>query len=86
VLLAVTSQVLGWLLITTSLPRLPAALSSLLLTIQPVGSVLLAALIFAESPSVLQSVGVAAVLAGLLALTIRKRESLPVAQPTPESA
>jgi drug/metabolite transporter (DMT)-like permease len=85
VLLAVTSQVLGWLLITTSLPRLPAALSSLLLTIQPVGSVFLAALIFAESPSVLQSVGVAAVLAGLLALAIKKREPLPVAQPTPES-
>jgi drug/metabolite transporter (DMT)-like permease len=85
VLLAVTSQVLGWLLITTSLPRLPAALSSLLLTIQPVGSVFLAALIFAESPSVLQSVGVAAVLAGLLALTIKKREPVPVAQPAPES-
>jgi drug/metabolite transporter (DMT)-like permease len=86
VLLAVTSQVLGWLLITTSLPRLPAALSSLLLTIQPVGSVLLAALIFAESPSVLQSVGVVAVLGGLLALTIRKREPVPVAAPAPDSA
>lgn len=84
-LLAVTSQVLGWLLITTSLPRLPAALSSLLLTIQPVGSVLLAALIFAESPSLLQSVGVAAVLAGLLALTIKQREPAPVAQPAPDS-
>ena len=60
---------LGWLLITISLPRLPAALTSLLLTIQPVGSVALAALIFGESPSALQLVGVAIVLAALLAAT-----------------
>ena len=39
VTLALTSQVLGWLLITVSLPRLPAALTSVTLTIQPVGSV-----------------------------------------------
>ena len=43
VILALTSQVLGWLLISASLPRLPAALTSLLLTIQPVGSVILGA-------------------------------------------
>ena len=47
-LLALSSQVVGWLLISSSLPRLPAALTSLLLTIQPVGSVLLAAAIFAR--------------------------------------
>jgi drug/metabolite transporter (DMT)-like permease len=67
--LALTSQVLGWLLITTSLPRLPAAMTSLLLTIQPVGSVALAFLIFDESPSSLQLVGVATVLAGLVVAT-----------------
>ncbi len=67
--LALTSQVLGWLLITSSLPRLPAAMTSLLLTIQPVGSVALAALIFAESPSGLQLAGVAMVLAALLIAT-----------------
>ena len=55
---------LGWLLITISLPRLPAALTSLLLTVQPVGSVALAALIFGESPTPLQLVGVALVLGG----------------------
>ena len=37
--LALTSQVLGWMLITVSLPRLPAALTSVILTIQPIGSV-----------------------------------------------
>lgn len=67
IVLALTSQVLGWLLIGTSLPRLPAALTSILLTVQPVGSVALAALIFGESPSVLQLCGVALVLSALLA-------------------
>jgi len=65
-LLALSSQVLGWLLISSSLPRLPAALTSVLLTLQPLCSVGLAALIFGESPSPLQLVGVALVLAGLL--------------------
>ena len=64
--LALTSQVLGWLLIISSLPRLPAAMTSLLLTVQPVGSVALAALIFGESPSPLQLAGVVLVLAALL--------------------
>ena len=64
--LALSSQVLGWLLISASLPRLPAAHTSLLLTIQPVGSVVLGALLFAEAPSGLQLVGVAAILAGLV--------------------
>jgi drug/metabolite transporter (DMT)-like permease len=64
--LALTSQVLGWLLITTTLPRLPAALSSVLLTVQPIGSVALAVLIFGESPSVVQLLGVALVLTALL--------------------
>jgi drug/metabolite transporter (DMT)-like permease len=64
--LALSSQVVGWLLITTSLPRLPAALTSLLLTIQPVGSVALAALIFGEDPSALQLVGVVMVVGALV--------------------
>jgi drug/metabolite transporter (DMT)-like permease len=68
-LLAVTSQVVGWLLITISLPRLPAAMTSLLLLVQPVGSVALAAMIFGESPSVLQLAGVVGVLAALLTAT-----------------
>lgn len=70
--LALTSQVLGWLLISASLPRLPAALTSILLTVQPVGSVILGVIVFSESPSPLQLVGVAAILAGLV-LTSRRR-------------
>jgi drug/metabolite transporter (DMT)-like permease len=75
--LAITSQVLGWLLISASLPRLPAALTSVLLTIQPIGSVLLGALIFSESPSPLQLVGVMTILAGLV-LTSRTRSGTTV--------
>jgi drug/metabolite transporter (DMT)-like permease len=71
VTLALTSQVVGWLLISASLPRLPAALTSLLLTIQPVGSVLLGVIIFSEAPSALQLVGVAAILTGLVMATRR---------------
>jgi drug/metabolite transporter (DMT)-like permease len=63
--LALTSQVLGWLLITISLPRLPAAITSLLLMIQPIGSLALGALIFGEAPTPLQLSGVALVLLAL---------------------
>jgi drug/metabolite transporter (DMT)-like permease len=66
VLLALSSQVVGWLLISTSLPRLPAALTSLLLLIQPVSSVALGALILGETPSGLQILGVAVILAGVV--------------------
>jgi drug/metabolite transporter (DMT)-like permease len=69
IVLALSSQVIGWLLITTSLPRLPAAVTSLLLAIQPVGSVALAALILGESPSSLQLLGVALVLAAVVSAT-----------------
>ena len=65
VLLALTSQVLGWLLISVSLPRLPAALTSVLLLVQPVGAVVLAVLILGEEPSALQLAGAAVILAGV---------------------
>jgi drug/metabolite transporter (DMT)-like permease len=70
--LALTSQVVGWLLISASLPRLPAALTSILLTVQPVGSVILGVIIFSEAPSGLQLLGVAAILAGLVLSTRRR--------------
>ena len=70
-LLALTSQVLGWLLISVSLPRLPAALTSVLLLIQPVGAVILAVLILGEEPSALQLAGVAVILAGVCLATLK---------------
>jgi drug/metabolite transporter (DMT)-like permease len=74
--LALSSQVVGWLLITASLPRLPAALTSVTLTIQPVGSVLLGVILLGEEPTLLQLAGVAFILAGLVSLTLRRRRAL----------
>jgi drug/metabolite transporter (DMT)-like permease len=78
--LALTSQVLGWMLITVSLPRLPAALTSVTLTIQPVGSVLLGVVLLGEEPSLLQLCGVACIVAGLLTVA-RRRTRAPVLEP-----
>jgi drug/metabolite transporter (DMT)-like permease len=75
VTLALTSQILGWLLISVSLPRLPAAVASMLLTIQPIGSVVLAAIIFGEAPTTLQVAGVVALLAGILAVARTRAEA-----------
>jgi drug/metabolite transporter (DMT)-like permease len=83
VLLALSSQVLGWLLITISLPRLPAVATSVSLTLQPVCSVLLAALILSESPSALQLAGAACILCGLVIAALGRRSPPP---PEPELA
>ena len=66
VLLAVVSQTLGWLCITSALPRLPAALSSLLLLLQPAGALVLAAVVLSQRPSVVQLLGAAVVCGGVL--------------------
>jgi drug/metabolite transporter (DMT)-like permease len=71
--LALSSQVVGWLLISVSLPRLPAALTSVILTLQPVASVVLAMLLIAEAPSPVQLMGAGAILAGLVLATARRR-------------
>jgi drug/metabolite transporter (DMT)-like permease len=65
-LLALTSQVVGWLLITLSMPRLPASMIGVLLLVQPAGSVALSYVILDERPSGFQLLGVALVLAGVL--------------------
>jgi drug/metabolite transporter (DMT)-like permease len=64
--LALSSQVMGWLIISACLPRLPAAMTSILLTVQPIGTLALAALIFSEDPSPMQLAGVGLVLVGLV--------------------
>jgi len=82
--LAVSSQVVGWLLISVSLPRLPAALTSVVLTLQPIGSVLLAMVLLAEEPSPVQLLGALAILSGLLLATVRPRGEAPQAVDEPE--
>jgi drug/metabolite transporter (DMT)-like permease len=83
-LLALTSQVVGWLVISVSLPRLPAALTSVILTLQPVASVLLAMVLLGEDPSAVQLLGAGTILFGLVLATIRLRGEPPreaVAEP-----
>jgi drug/metabolite transporter (DMT)-like permease len=79
VLLAVSSQVLGWLLISVSLPRLPAVLTSIVLMLQPVSTVFLGAVLLSEAPSAVQLLGVAVVLAGVALATIRPRSAVAAA-------
>jgi drug/metabolite transporter (DMT)-like permease len=77
-LLALTSQVIGWLLITVSMPRLPAGMIGALLLVQPAGSVALSYAVLGERPSALQLVGVVLVLAGVL-VAVGGRAQEPVA-------
>jgi drug/metabolite transporter (DMT)-like permease len=49
-LVLLVSQTAGWLLITASLPRLPAAMSSLVLLLQPAAALLLAGVVLGERP------------------------------------
>jgi drug/metabolite transporter (DMT)-like permease len=69
-LLSVTSQTIGWLLITSSLPRLPAAVSSLLLLLQPAAALLLAFAVLGERPTVIQLAGALLVCCGALAVSL----------------
>lgn len=79
--LALSSQVLGWLLISISLPRLPAAVTSVVIMLQPVGSVFLAMWLIDETPSLLQLVGVALVLVGVAAVALARRRIEEVPEP-----
>jgi drug/metabolite transporter (DMT)-like permease len=74
-LLALTSGTAGWLLITSSLPRLPASLSSLLLLLQPVAAILLAAIVLGEHPTTLQLAGAVLVCGGILVATRARARS-----------
>jgi drug/metabolite transporter (DMT)-like permease len=82
VVLALSSQVLGWLLIALSLPRLPAVLTSVLLMLQPMLAVIFAALLVDERPSPLQLAGAGAILAGVL-LASSTRSQATVSRPAP---
>jgi drug/metabolite transporter (DMT)-like permease len=80
---AMTSQVAGYGLVNIALPRLPAALTSILLMFQPVVTIVFAALILGERPSALQLGGVALILAGIVIATIRRPESSEPIPPEP---
>ena len=81
VTLALSSQVLGWLLISVSLPRLPALHTAITLTMQPVGSVLLGVILLSEDPSLVQLAGVVIVISGIVLATARPRSPRPAREP-----
>jgi drug/metabolite transporter (DMT)-like permease len=73
--------VIGWLLIATSLPRVPAVLTSLILLLQPVASMVLAAVALGERPSSLQVLGAVVVLAGVVFAASARRPAPVPAEP-----
>jgi drug/metabolite transporter (DMT)-like permease len=72
ILVGITSQSIGYLVISISLPRLPAALVSIILLAQPLATVFLARVIpsLNETPSIVQLVGVVLVIGGIAAATV----------------
>jgi drug/metabolite transporter (DMT)-like permease len=66
----VTSQFLGYVLISVSLPRLPAVVTSIILLAQPVATVVLARVLLAETPSPAQLAGVILVVGGIAIATV----------------
>lgn len=69
-MLGITSQSIGYLLISISLPRLPAVITSVILLAQPPTTVVLGVLLLAERPSLVQLVGIALVLGGIAVATV----------------
>lgn len=85
-LLGITSQSAGYLLISISLPRLPAIITSVILLTQPVMSIGLAMVLLRETPSPIQLLGVGLVVGGIAAATVpvaRLRDGLQRARPAP---
>jgi drug/metabolite transporter (DMT)-like permease len=76
-LLALLSQTLGWLIITTSLPRLSAAIASLVLLLQPAAAMLLAYLVLGEQPTLIQIAGAVVVCTGVLAISLTTAHQRP---------
>lgn len=75
VLLALGAQVVGWLLINATLPLIEAWETSMLLVLQPAGTILWAYLIFSEVFSISQWAGLVMVIAGVTAVTVARARS-----------
>ena len=75
VLLALGAQVVGWLLINATLPLIEAWETSMLLVLQPAGTILWAYLIFAEVFSISQWAGLVLVIGGVTVVTLSRARS-----------
>lgn len=67
-----TSQAVGYMFISLSLPRLPAVLTSLILLAQPITTMIFGAILLAEDPSIFQLGGVGLIIAGLVVANLRR--------------
>jgi drug/metabolite transporter (DMT)-like permease len=76
----------GYLLISLSLPRLPAVVTSIILLAQPVATIALAMILLREAPSPIQLVGVALVVAGLGFATLPGRRGAVISSRRPPAA
>jgi drug/metabolite transporter (DMT)-like permease len=63
--MAISSQVLGWILINHALGLLPVAVASVVLLGQPIVTTILGIFILSEVPSLLQAVGGVICLSGI---------------------
>lgn len=69
-LLAILSQVIGWLAIAYSLPRLPAAYTSFAILLQPTLTIVWGVILLSESPSIQQSIGMFLILGSIIGVTV----------------
>ncbi|HEY6058357.1 MAG TPA: DMT family transporter, partial [Candidatus Limnocylindrales bacterium] len=87
-IIGLTSQAAGYLLISLSLPRLPALITSIILLAQPVATVVFSAVLLAEAPSASQLAGVVLVVGGLVIANVGRgaRSASAAASPSPAVA
>ena len=81
--LTLTSGIVGWLLITWSLPRLPAPVSALVLLLEPAGALILGYMVLRQPPSLLQILGAALVCGGVLIVARNRDKARAPAQAAP---
>ena len=67
--LAFLSQVMGWLAIAHSLPRLPAAYTSFAILLQPTFTIIWGIILLSEFPSTQQAIGMFLILGSIIAVT-----------------
>ena len=68
--LAILSQVMGWLAIAYSLPRLPAAHTSFAILLQPTFTIIWGIIFLSEAPSIQQSIGMFLILGSIIGVTV----------------
>jgi len=69
-MLAILTQVIGWLAIAHSLPRLPAAYTSFAILLQPTLTIVWGIILLSELPSLQQAIGMVLILGSIVGVTV----------------